>query len=954
MKRFIVIPLLLALCLPAIGQSREDAMFESFLNPEKTYRPRVWWHWMNGNITGESIRKDILWMDRAGLAGFHCFDAGLDTPQIVGKRLIYMTPEWKEVFNQALDLADSLHMEVSIASSPGWSITGGPWVTEDDAEKKIVWRETVLEGAGQYTDSLPAPFTGSGPYQDEPGYPDETGRYGYYRDLFVLAVPMPEGDTLSITESRVKAGFDMDYRISDRFPTPETSVCPSYKDVLDITGHYKDGILDWTVPDGKWKVFRFGYNLLGRCNGPASPEATGLEVDKLDPDAVRRYYDNYLGLYREASNGRLGEAVHCLMIDSYESGRGTWTGRMEQEFARRRGYELRPWIPVLTGQILGSSLESEQFLFDWRQTLGELMAENHYDIVNGILDEYGMTRYTEAHEERQAFTGDGMMVKRKADIPMSAIWARYNAGWHSSYPGAEADVRESSSVAHIYGQNICAAESFTTNGRIGKWDGTRAYQCGPFNLKPLADAAMSLGLNRFVIHSNVHQPDDNVFPGLGLGVYGQWFNRHETWAEEARGWTDYLSRSCYLLQQGRWVADIAYFYGEDKNLTGRFYDERVNIPKEWNYDFVNADVILNVLRRKGHRLVTASGMQYRMLVLDNELRYMSLPVLKRIARFVRAGVPVCCLCPPVQKAGRMGSRKRFDALVAMIWDKERDNVFKEGLSAALNEAGISRDVDFMTDDDAEVRFVHRRLDDGEIYWIANITPEYRDFSVSLNVDGFLPEIWHADTGLREPASFRIQGGRTEVDLSMTPDDAQFIMLLKRTDKESYAAPKEKSVSQTLVDGDWKVSFQQGRGAPESTVFHGLHSYTEEADEGIRYFSGTATYEKSFEYSASGSGRVILDLGEVSHMARVFLNGRDLGLLWKVPYRVDITDCLVDGSNKLVIKVINSWANRLIGDAGKESRDRITYTVQTFYLPGEDPVPAGLIGPVRLINTKTEL
>jgi len=953
MKRLLIILPLLALSLTSQAQTGEEALFQSFLNPEKTYRPRVWWHWMNGNITRESIRKDILWMDRAGLAGFHNFDAGLDSPQIVCKRLIYMTPEWKEVFNYALDLADSLDMEVSVASSPGWSITGGPWVSEDDAEKKIVWRETVLEGGRQYTDSLPDPFVNCGPYQEEPGYPAEPHKYEYYKDLFVLAVPVLDGDSIRIAESRIKAGFDMNYKISDRFPTPETQVCPSDKDVLDITHYYKDGILDWAVPDGKWKVFRFGYNLLGRRNAPASPEATGLEVDKLDPEAVRRYYDHYLGMYQEASGGRLGKAIHCLMIDSYESGHATWTIRMEREFERRRGYELRPWMPVLTGQILGSSRESEQFLFDWRQTLGELMAENHYDIVDGILDRYGMTRYTEAHEERQAFTGDGMRVKLNADVPMSAIWARYNAGWHSSYPGTEADVRESSSVAHIYGQNICAAESFTTNGKIGKWDGTRAYQCGPYNLKPLADAAMSLGLNRFVIHSNVHQPDDNVFPGLGLGVYGQWFNRHETWAEEARGWTDYLSRSSYLLQQGRWVADIAYFYGEDKNLTGRFYDEMVNIPKGWNYDFVNADIILNVFRRKGNTLVTSSGMQYRMLVLDNELKYMSFPVLKRIARFVRAGVPVCCLCPPVQKAGYKGSQKRFDSLVAKIWDKERNNVFKEDLFDALNDADIRCDVDFMTDEDADLRFVHRRLDDGEIYWIANITPENRDITVSLNVDGYFPEIWHADTGLREPVSYRMHDGRTEVDLSMTPDDAQFIMLLKKTDEDSYLVRSQEPVSQTLIDGDWTVSFQQGRGAPESAVFHDLHSYTEEKDEGIRYFSGTAYYEKSFEFHSSGSGHVILDLGDVSHMARVYLNGEDLGLIWKAPYRTDVTDNLVDGTNKLIVKVINSWANRLIGDAGKAPEDRITYTVQTFYLPGEAPVPSGLMGPVKLIQTVSE-
>lgn len=943
--------LFLALCLPSFAQEGEDSLYESFLNPGKAYRPRVWWHWMNGNITHDGIRKDLEWMDRAGISGFHNFDAGQNTPQIVDKRIVYMSPEWRNEFNYALDIADSLGMEVTVASSPGWSITGGPWVTPDDAEKKVVWRETVVEGGRHFTGSLPEPYVNCGPYQDEPGYPDDPHRYEYYRDLFVLAVPVLEGDTVRVVESRVKAGFEMNYRISDRYPTPETALCPQVSDVIDLTPHFRDGILDWNIPEGRWRIYRFGYNLLGRCNGPASPEATGLEVDKLDREAVIRYYDNYLGMYQEASNGRLGKAIQCLMIDSYESGRGTWTASMEKEFHRRRGYRLRPWMPVLTGQVIGSSRESEQFLFDWRQTLGELIAENHYDVVNDILKEYGMTRYTEAHEERQAFTGDGMTVKRNADIPMSAIWARYNAGWHSSYPPAEADVRESSSVSHIYGQNICAAESFTTNGKIGKWDGTRAYQCGPYNLKPLADAAMSLGLNRFVIHSTVHQPEDDVFPGLGLGVYGQWFNRHETWAGEARPWTDYLSRSCFLLQQGRWVADIAYFYGEDKNITGRFYDERVNIPKEWNYDFVNGDIVLNVLRRRGHTLATPGGMCYRMLVLDNELKYMSLPVLRRIAGFVRAGVPVCCLCPPVQKAGRKGSQRLFDRYVEQIWGAERPNVFRTGLEEALISAGISRDVDFGSASDADVRFVHRRLEDGEIYWIANITPEYRDFTVSLDVDGYVPEVWHADSGVRERVSYRTGGGRTEVDLRMLPDDALFIMLLRRDGAGSYVAPRCEAVAESVIDGDWAVAFQQGRGAPDSAVFHSLHSLSDDSDEGIRFFSGAATYSISFDYPGKSGEKVSLDLGKVCHMARVTLNGHDLGLLWKAPYIVDVTDVLNMGENVLEIKVIDSWANRLIGDAGKPREERITYTVQEFYLPGEDPVPSGLLGPVRLVEYK---
>ncbi|MBP9998598.1 MAG: hypothetical protein KBS67_05070, partial [Bacteroidales bacterium] len=551
-----ILPALLAiLAIASCAQNAKRSLSEleqGFCNPPESARPLTWWHWMNGNITKDGLRKDLEWMDRAGLAGFFLFDAGMDSPSIVEQRHDYMSDGWKEAFSYTLDLADSLGMFVGIASSPGWSLTGGPWVSEEDAAKKVVWSETCVSGGRSLSLQLPEPPSACGVYQYEYRYPEDQDRHRFYRDLYVIAVEKPEADTARIVNGVVKAGFKMDFRITDNCPTPETADCTPLARVLDLTDSFRDGVLDWDAPEGEWKIFRFGYNLIGHTNGPAVPEATGLEVDKLDADAVRRYYDNYFALYRDAGGNRFGpHGIQGLEIDSYESAKCTWTPALEQEFLRRRGYSLRPWMPVLTGQIVESADRSERFLFDWKQTLGELLAENHYDAVNEIIAPLGLVRYNESHEERTAFSGDGMRVKATADVPMSAFWARFRAGWYSTYPNAEADVRESSSVAHIYGQNVCAAESFTTNGHPGKWDGWFAYQCHPGRLKPVADAAMAEGLNKFVIHTSVHQPKDDVFPGLGLSRYGQWFNRHDTWAEEARPWMDYLARSSYMLQQGR-------------------------------------------------------------------------------------------------------------------------------------------------------------------------------------------------------------------------------------------------------------------------------------------------------------------------------------------------------------------------------------------------------------------
>jgi len=320
-------------------------------------------------------------------------------------------------------------------------------------------------------------------------------------------------------------------------PTPpapaDVVIAPG--DVLDLTDHMSaDGRLDWSPPPGRWVVLRMGYSLTGAKNSPASPEATGLEVDKLDRNAVRTYLDQYLAQYQSASGGLLGaRGVGFVVTDSWEAGAQNWTPALFDEFKRRRGYDLHAWLPVLTGQVVQSAAASERFLWDFRETLGELLAQNHYGQLADSLRERGMGLYSESHENGRAFIGDGMQVKRHATVPMGAMWTQ-KPGLDAELFGYNADVRESASVAHLYGQNLVAAESFTA--------GSGAWAWSPETLKPTADKEMAMGVNRFVIHTSVHQPLIGKPPGLALGPFGQWFTRNETWA----GAVDPLSRAQQL------------------------------------------------------------------------------------------------------------------------------------------------------------------------------------------------------------------------------------------------------------------------------------------------------------------------------------------------------------------------------------------------------------------------
>lgn len=928
MKRFATLIFLISLCVCAGGTAPTEQLYEGFRNPAKEYGPRVWWHWMHGNVTKDGIRKDLEWMDRVGIAGFHQFNAQLNpTDVIVDRRIELFSPEWDEMFSYALDVADSLGLEVSIASSPGWSITGGPWVSVEDAQKKLTWRALEVNGGKRIRTTLPEPYEFSGPFQEIPQYPDDIYRYRFYRDIAVIAVctdGMTPADTVAKWQN--KAGFVIDSKVSSH--SPATAALNAARQVMDISDKVKDGRLDWKAPRGKWTVYRFGYNLLGRCNGPVEKAGKGLEADKLSREAMERYYKDYLSLMDKASDHRLGKTVKYLMIDSYEAGKGTWTPDLPAQFKARRGYDLIPWLPVLAGVVVGSAEQSDDFLFDWRRTLGELIAENHYDLAGEILKGYGMGFHAESHESATAFIGDGMMPKRNAAVPMGAIWVNFNNGWYSSNPTAEADIRESASVAHIYGGNICAAESFSVNSRPSVKGHFPAYQCHPGNLKRLADAALSSGLNRFILHCSPHQPRDDRFPGLGLGSFGNWFNRHETWAEEAKPWHDYLARSCYLLQQGRYVADIAYLYSEDSNVTARFKEGRVPVPFGYSYDFVNSDILRNVLKAENGAVVSPGGGIYRLLVIDGGIDRMTESLRRRISELKDAGVAIC------------DTRGRDAA---------------EAITSALDSLGISPDFNIRERPDTcrrDVRFVHRSLPTADIYWVGNISPTGGTFEMSFRAVGARVSVWDPDGGERHPVRFRTESGRTALTLDMTEDDAKFIVVDKcgKPCSEGETLWSNEAGTPALpIGGPWKISFQAGRGAPESIDLLELSPLNTHADSGIKYFSGTAVYSTDFEYKPDDTrtGELILDLGKVCHMARVVLNGVDLGLLWHAPYSCEVGQTLVKGLNHIEIAVTNDWANRLIGDSSLPKERRITYTPWQFYGPDAVIPESGLLGPVTI-------
>jgi alpha-L-rhamnosidase len=1105
----------------AFPQQHRDALKSAFEHPPKSARPRVWWHWMNGNITQAGIKLDLEWMQRIGLGGFQSFDAALATPQVVDKRLVYMTPEWKDAFRYATTLADKLGLEQAIAGSPGWSESGGPWVPPSQGMKKYVWSETSVVGGKRFNGPLAHPPTRTGAFQElgihdmiaapegaapvpefyadtaviayrraaddvpveqqmqpkitaSAGAPDTallddgelnktTGvpipkvgestwiQYEFAQPQTMRAVTIVSEDVDAITgmvtgitnpEKSVEASDDgqtfrqivklvdggapehtvsfpaerakffrivfkrlpsppappwlsgldpsslgiklsappTEYKIAElklhragrvnRFeekaaftpmpdlyqlatPRVDPSAVVSKAAVVDLSSKmHSDGTLDWTPPPGNWVVLRFGYSLTGITNHPATKEATGLEVDKLNGAYVKSYMDGYLDSYKNTVSadwmGKRG--IQYIVSDSWEAGAQNWTDNMIAQFKKHRGYDPMPWMPVLTGQVVESADASDRFLWDFRKTIADLIAEEHYGQIQASLKARGIGHYGESHENGRALIADGMEVKKLDDIPMSAMWTQV-PGLHGEQFGFNADDRESASVAHIYGQNLVAAESMTAAAAPWAWS--------PATLKPTADQELLNGVNRFVIHESAHQPLIGKAPGLTLGPFGQWFNRNETWAEEAGAWVDYMARSSYLLQQGHFGADLVYFYGEDSNLTAIFSSKAPDVPAGYGFDYINADGLIHELKVLNGRITTKSGMSYRVLGLDPYSQHMSLPVLRAIYKLVENGAVVAGP-KPVDDPSLADDQTEFQKLSSELFG-DGTNVHKVGkgtvyagqsLTDVFAALKLTPDFDYSKPEaDARLLFVHRKLADGDLYFLDNRSDKDLTTDAIFRTVGKAPEFWYAETGSSEAAPYTIAGGHTTVPISLEPWGTVFVVFRKNTKEVTGKFLQPPQTELATLGGAWNVAFQENRGAPAVTSFDKLSSWSDNQDAGVKYFSGSAVYKKTLDVPnqwLNSGKRLWLDLGDVKNLAEVKVNGKVLGVVWHAPYRVNVAGALKPGANAIEVKVTNAWVNRLIGDE-QPNAARYTFADVKPYKADSPLLPSGLLGPVRIYS-----
>jgi hypothetical protein len=711
--------------------------------------------------------------------------------------------------------------------------------------------------------------------------------------------------------------------------------------VIDISKYMDaDGVLNWQAPAGNWVIERSGMTPTNVTNSPAPPEGRGLEVDKMSKAHVAEHFNAFLGQILKRIPAEDRKTWKVTVEDSYETGSQNWTDDLIPEFKQAYHYDPTPYIPVLQGKVVGSEDMSDRFLWDLRRLIANDVSFKYVGGLREVSHKHGLTTWLENYGH-WGYPGEFLQYGGQSDEVGGEFWSEGDLG--------DIENRAASSSAHIYGKTKVSAESFTAGGL--------PFYRYPAMFKQRGDRFFTEGINNTLLHVYISQPQDTLLPG-NTAWFGVEFNRLNTWFFDMDVVLKYMKRCNMMLQQGQYVADVAYFIGEDAPKMIGVTDPP--LPKGYAYDYINGDVINQRLTVKDGKLVLPNGIAYSILVLP-KLETMRPELLAKIKDLVQQGAVV--LGPKPGRSPSLQNYPQADQQVKQMADELWGNI--DGVAAKVNHYGkglVMSGMDLkealamikvfpdMKVNNDQVLFIHRRLQDGAVYFVSNQNNNPVKIAATFRITGKRPELWNAiDGSVRNLPSFTETDSTTSVPLQLAPFESAFIVFkqdAKRgdTDRSNYPAAQ-----QTIqVNQPWKVTFDHKmRGPAKPVVFNALTDWSHSSNDSIKYYSGTAYYHNTFKIAQiKPHTNYIIDLGVAYAIAKVFVNGVEMGGAWTKPYQVDITKAVKPGNNKLEIKVVNTWMNRLVGDSKLPAAQRKT---AVHYGPGPTTglEPSGLLGPVKI-------
>ncbi|MEA3460559.1 MAG: glycosyl hydrolase, partial [Bacteroidota bacterium] len=1000
------------------------------------------------DISNEGITKDLEAMKEFGLGAVLI---GNINPDEMDGPVPLFSDHWWDAMVHVVNEGQRIGIDIGFFNCPGWSQSGGPWVTYDKAMRHLVYSETTVMGGGDISVRLPKPaeefqdtyvlgfrkiasedhhitmknafFTrdNNNPYVAElsaaepiiarsiiltpatPAFKCQVdlqalveGEYQSIRSFVfdrsnkgVNVGPLPDGPVaISLPDMEAKAfrllcsnAVSSDRTVAPGFAEIRISAAPVLENYIEKSlgkmhptpfpefstymWEAQEAIADQNmlisevhdisdqmdargvltvedVPEGEWTVLRIGMTPTGTENSPAAPQGKGYEIDKASSELARFHFEQYMLELIKRIPEESRPALKYLIADSYEMGSQNWSDGYAERFQKKFGYDPVKYLPVLSGRVVGSVEESDRFLWDLRRSVADDVA---YEYVGGLrkaANDYGLKTWLENYGH-WGYPGEFLMYGGQSDLVAGEFWNERNLG--------DIECKSASSAAHMYGKPITSAEAFTAS--------QNAYMRHPAMLKKRGDWCWTQGINHYVLHLYIQQPREEA-PGINAWFSTE-FNRLNTWFDQGTAWVDYIRRCQHMLQQGKYAADVLYFIGEDApKMTGTRDPE---LPPGYSYDYINAEVILDRLSVKNGKFMLPDGMSYSILVLP-ENSNMRPHVLAKMEELVKAGGTLLGGKP--LKSPSLQNYPQCDREILEIADRMWGASHESGrlelalgegflldgmdLKEALDFIRVQADVVYPTG--VPCLWTHRTLPGMEIYFLTNQGDEVLEFMPSFRVSGLQPQWWDAVSGeVRQLNEYTDDGNRTTVPLTLQKHESCFLVFTSGSNENSaagYATNTPQLKMLKTFDTEWLVEFENKVFGPEETLtFTSLSDWTESADPRIKYYSGTASYTTEFTLDEIPEGDLFLNLGEVGVMARVSLNGEDLGVTWMAPFRVHVKDHLLAGKNVLDIDVVNVWRNRMVGDMDLPAGERFTtYTVADLQ-QGEGLTTSGLIGPVTL-------
>lgn len=716
-------------------------------------------------------------------------------------------------------------------------------------------------------------------------------------------------------------------------------------DVIDVSSFLVGDSLRWKAPNGHWRILRIGMTTTGTTNVPASPVATGLEVDKMNRKYLSEHYDAYIGQLVDGLTKDEKRSFKRIIADSYETGPQNWTDGMRQSFMDAYNYDPFPYLLSLAGVIVESAEKTDRFLWDIRRFIADKVANEYVGGLRNLCDQHNIRLWLENYGH-WGFPSEFLKYGGQSHDIGGEFW---------THGMNDFECRLAASACHIYGKNKVYAESFTSSGRY--------YERYPAELKRIGDWSYCEGVNQGVLHLYMHQPYSDRYPGVNAW-FGIELNRNNTWFEQSKAWIDYQRRCYFMLQQGAPVVDICFFVGEDAPKMEGWKDK--DMPSGFNYDFINAEVIENYLKVKNGRLYLPSGISYALMVLP-PLTTMRPALLKKINLLVKEGA-VILGTPPLYSPSLSNypvCDEEVRNLAQQLWGnlnprRNSSTTRKVGkgmvlstisIQEALESMGVEEDV--VTEDDS-VLWTHRQWKDGDIYFLSNQRTEAIELSVSFRVKDRQPEYWNPmDGSTRKLPTYSNENGRTMVPIRLHGGESCFIVFREKVEpqRSSLKVVDNFPIDKWLFDIPeiWDIHFRnKWLGVDFSVEKQSLFDWTESAHTNIKHFSGSATYSTKFQ-ADQVEGSLFLCFDDIKVIATIKLNGKELGTIWHPPYRINITDALQIGENTLEVIVTNLWVNQLVYQAQQKQDEKSTWLLEENMDPNQSLQSSGLMGRVWVVS-----